>query len=130
VADLDYTPYGQAYTANDTIGITHRFTGHDWDATDNLYFAPYRSYNPQLARWMSRDPLGMVDGPNPYVYVSGTPTYRKDALGLWWHHPQETLPTPPGDPLSPCNVGFMACMGAGISGRQCTNCLRRCQGQG
>jgi RHS repeat-associated protein len=64
--------FGQTYAANDTVGITHRYTGHDWDATANLYFAPYRFYNPQLARWMSRDPLGMVDGPNVYAYVVGT----------------------------------------------------------
>ena len=85
VAEVDYTPYGQAYTANDTIGVTHRYTGHDWDASANLYFAPYRFYNPQLARWMSRDPLGMVDGPNLYAYVSGRPITYVDPDGrLGW----------------------------------------------
>jgi RHS repeat-associated protein len=48
----------------------------------NLYFAPYRYYNPQLARWMSRDPLGMVDGPNVYAYVKGMPVAYTDPLGL------------------------------------------------
>jgi RHS repeat-associated protein len=78
VAELDY---GQAYTANDTVGITHRYTGHDWDATAALYFAPYRFYNPQLARWMSRDPLGMVDGPNVYAYVRLNPINAMDREG-------------------------------------------------
>jgi RHS repeat-associated protein len=81
-AVFDYTPYGQAYAENDTVGITHRYTGHDWDATANLYFAPYRFYNPQLARWMSRDPLGMVDGPNVYKYVRGNPIRKRDPLGM------------------------------------------------
>jgi RHS repeat-associated protein len=80
-AEFDYTPYGQSYAANDTIGITHRYTGHDWDATANLYFAPYRFYNPQLARWMSRDPLGMVDGPNVYLYSTGEPIAHLDPSG-------------------------------------------------
>jgi RHS repeat-associated protein len=48
----------------------------------NLYFAPYRYYNPQLARWMSRDPLGMVDGPNVYAYVRGNAVNNVDPLGL------------------------------------------------
>jgi RHS repeat-associated protein len=74
--------FGQAYAENDTVGITHRYTGHDWDATANLYFAPYRFYNPQLARWMSRDPLGMVDGPNEYAYVLGRPQSFADLSGL------------------------------------------------
>jgi RHS repeat-associated protein len=82
--------FGQAYAENDTIGITHRYTGHDWDATANLYFAPYRFYNPQLARWMSRDPLGMVDGPNVYAYVNGMPVGGIDPLGLYGMVPPGT----------------------------------------
>src|SRR5690606_23697274 len=81
VTELDFTPYGQAYTANDTIGITHRYTGHDWDSATALYFAPYRFYKPQIARWMSRDPLGMVDGPNVYQYVSYSPIVLVDLMG-------------------------------------------------
>jgi RHS repeat-associated protein len=81
VAGFDYTPYGQASAAHDTVDVTHRYTGHDWDATANLYFAPYRFYNPQLARWMTRDPLGMVDGPNVYAYVRSQPTQLIDPLG-------------------------------------------------
>ena len=81
-AEFDYTPYGQAYTANDTVGITHRYTGHDWDSAAALYFAPYRFYNPKIARWMSRDPLGMVDGPNIYAYVNTNPITLVDPLGL------------------------------------------------
>lgn len=82
VAELNYTPYGEACTSHDTIGITHRYTGHHWDATAALYFAPYRFYSPQIARWMSRDPLGMVDGPNVLSYVLGNPIRLVDRLGL------------------------------------------------
>lgn len=45
------------------------------------YYAPYRMYGPNSARWMTRDPLGMVDGPNEYGYVGGNPTTDNDILG-------------------------------------------------
>jgi RHS repeat-associated protein len=82
----------------------------------NLYFAPYRFYNPQLARWMSRDPLGMVDGPNVYAYVVGNPLSRIDPLGLqgqWcviivnghelYRGPCDRLPT---DDLVKCQLDY------------------------
>src|SRR5262249_34198931 len=35
-----------------------------------------------LARWTSPDPLGLVDGPNLYVYVRNNPVRRSDPNGL------------------------------------------------
>ena len=80
-----FTPYGsvqsQSGAALDTLGGT--FTGKPWDSTAQLYYFPYRYYSPTMARWTSRDPLGMVDGPNMYGYVRGNPMNRVDPLGLW-----------------------------------------------
>jgi len=83
-AAYDYTPYGLVYGhAGDLDATTHLYTGHEWDAQAGLYYAPYRYYNPFTARWMKRDPLGMVDGPNVYGYVTGSPIGQADRLGLW-----------------------------------------------
>ena len=46
-----------------------------------MYYAPYRYYTPATARWLTRDPLGMADGPNVYAYVKGSPTVRTDPSG-------------------------------------------------
>ena len=40
------------------------FTGQQWVGGPGLYYAPERYYSPFLASWTTRDPLGMVDGPN------------------------------------------------------------------
>ena len=81
-AGLEHTPYGELYASSGSISsITRRYTGHDWDAAAGLYYAPYRYYSPRLARWISRDPLGMVDGPNVYEYVQSTPVQNVDLLG-------------------------------------------------
>jgi RHS repeat-associated protein len=78
----EYQPYGDLYASTGS-GTTHLYTGHAWDATSNLYFAPYRYYNPNTARWMKRDPAGMVDGPNLYAYVGGNPVMALDATGMF-----------------------------------------------
>jgi len=81
-AALEYTPYGEVYASNgSTSDITRRYTGHDWDDAAELYYAPYRYYAPGLARWISRDPQGMVDGPNVYGYVGVNPIMHMDLLG-------------------------------------------------
>ncbi|MFP4172981.1 MAG: RHS repeat-associated core domain-containing protein [Candidatus Hydrogenedentota bacterium] len=45
------------------------FTGHQWDGGSGLYYAPHRYYSPFQARWTTRDPLGMADGPRAAVMV-------------------------------------------------------------
>ena len=77
----EYTPYGRAYWTS-APAISHMYTGHMWDGTAQLYYAPYRYYSPATARWTTRDPLGMVDGPNMYAYVKGNPVRYVDPQGL------------------------------------------------
>ncbi|MFM1918558.1 MAG: hypothetical protein RLZZ303_192 [Candidatus Hydrogenedentota bacterium] len=80
VARIEFTPYGTPLT---TAGqdMDLGFTGHKWDAETGSFYAPYRYYSPASARWASRDPLGMVDGPNVYGYVTNQPTRMIDPLG-------------------------------------------------
>ena len=41
-------------------------------------------YSPPTSRWLTRDPLGMVDGPNLYGYVGDSPIHRLDVGGGSW----------------------------------------------
>ena len=77
----EYTPYGRTYWTSGPA-ISHKYTGHMGDSTAQLYYAPYRYYSPATARWITRDPLGMIDGPNMYAYVTGNPVTGIDSLGL------------------------------------------------
>ncbi len=68
----EYTPYGEVYASSGSValgGLAAAFTGKPWDAAAQMYYFPYRWYSPSAARWLTRDPLGMVDGPNVYAYV-------------------------------------------------------------
>jgi len=84
LGQYEYTPYGEIY-AESGASIPWKYTGHMWDDTADLYYAPFRYYNPTLARWTTRDPLGMIDGPNVYAYGKGNPAAGADPLGttMW-----------------------------------------------
>ena len=85
LGSYEYTPYGSTYAATGASIATlgGAFTGKPWDPTAQLYCFPYRYYSPGLARWPTRDPLGMIDGPNVYVYASSDPLMSVDSLGLY-----------------------------------------------
>jgi len=78
--DYEYTPYGQSWHAGGAT-TDHQFTGKYHDTKADLYYFPYRHYNPSLARWTTPDPLGMVDGPNMYSYVRNNPANLFDPDG-------------------------------------------------
>jgi len=82
VARVEYEPYGtKAATLGDVPGVL--FTGKPWDEDMQMYAFPYRYYSPDSSRWLTRDPLGMVDGPNMYAYLVNDPINMIDELGLY-----------------------------------------------
>ena len=83
IASYDYTPYGAFTRKQGPEDITALYTGHDWDPDARLYYAPFRFLSPDTARWMNRDPYGMVDGPNMFAYVIGNPIRYVDPTGLF-----------------------------------------------
>ncbi|MEX3774929.1 RHS repeat domain-containing protein [Pseudomonas sp. MYb118] len=59
---------------------TNRYSGKERDAT-GLYYYGHRYYAPWLLRWLSADPLGMVDGPNVYLAFKNNPIKFIDSEG-------------------------------------------------
>lgn len=59
------------------------FAGQPFDAETGFYCFPYRYYAPDIGRFLSPDPLGYVDGVNPYAYVRNDPVNVVDPLGLY-----------------------------------------------
>ncbi|MEV6677650.1 putative T7SS-secreted protein [Streptomyces erythrochromogenes] len=58
-----------------------RFPGQYFDAESGLHYNYFRTYDPEAARYLSPDPLGLRPAPNPVAYV-GNPLTRFDLLGL------------------------------------------------
>ena len=81
-----------------TLVVPLRFPGQYFDRETSLAYNVFRDYDPTIGRYVRSDPIGLVAGLNPYLYVRGSPLTHVDPLGL------ETV-TGWGCYLS-CMVGF------------------------
>jgi len=82
VASFDFDPYGNLMkSAGTTTSTDFRYAGTFYHATSGLYLTWNRVYDPSSARWLSRDPIAELAGPNLYAYVLGNPVRYADPLG-------------------------------------------------
>ncbi|MFF3986140.1 DUF6531 domain-containing protein [Streptomyces sp. NPDC001797] len=58
-----------------------RFPGQYFDPETGLHYNYFRTYDPETARYLSPDPLGLAPAPNPVTYVPNPHTWI-DPLGL------------------------------------------------
>jgi len=62
------------------------FNGQIWDSETRFYYYRNRCYDPQIGRFISRDPLGIWGDPtnlgNSYTYVGNNPWSYTDPYGL------------------------------------------------
>ncbi|MGL5861374.1 MAG: SpvB/TcaC N-terminal domain-containing protein [Phycicoccus sp.] len=77
----EFTPYGET-SFGSFARKRYRFTGKERDEESGLNYHSARYYAPALARWVSADPAGPIDGTNPYRYCRSDPVNRTDPGGL------------------------------------------------
>lgn len=85
-----YNPFGKIIdvAAADRKGEAGRFAldlrlpGQVEDSETGLYYNARRYYDPQRGRYLTPDPLGTPDGPDPYAYVGNNPLRYIDPSGL------------------------------------------------
>jgi RHS repeat-associated protein len=58
------------------------FTGHYVHPATGLALAPFRAYDAEIGKWISRDPIGEAGGVNLYGYVGNNPVNYADSSGL------------------------------------------------
>jgi RHS repeat-associated protein len=78
----DYDSWGIRTKLSGSIELSTGYTGHFQYISLGLIAAPYRFYDPEYGRWISRDPIGEEGGINLYGYVSNLPIDFTDPLGL------------------------------------------------
>lgn len=79
---ISYDAWGGANHSNATQVSTFTYTGHFAHLPSGLVLAPFRAYDPEIGRWISRDPIGEMGGRNLYGYVLSKPLTHTDPLGL------------------------------------------------
>jgi RHS repeat-associated protein len=97
-ASYRYDPFGNLISSSGGLATlnVYRFSSKEIHVNSGMYYYLYRFYDPNLQRWINRDPLGepgfellrrggpeaFGDGPNLYHFVKNNPEARIDAIGL------------------------------------------------
>jgi len=62
----------------------YRFSSKEFEPYTGIYYYGYRFYQPNLQRWLNRDPTGEAGGINLYGFVGNDPIKFSDPNGLTW----------------------------------------------
>jgi RHS repeat-associated protein len=104
-ASYKYDPYGNTITSSGTNATAnvYRFSSKEVHVNSGMYYYGYRFYDPNLQRWLNRDPYGemgaevlhhhsdeevrkyselLPEGHNLYTFVRNNPVSYKDLWGL------------------------------------------------
>jgi len=84
-------PFGRIEKILESTASDFQYAGYYQHGRSGLDLALLRQYSPFQARWISRDPIGELEGANLFCYVSNHPTMLTDPTGL-------------GDFCKPCNA--------------------------
>ena len=93
-ARYDYDPFGRRTLLAGDVEADFGLAGMFWSPEAELAVTRFRIYDPELGRWLSRDPLGMAEarqGPNLYAYVANNPLNLVDPLGLCCEKEEKAL---------------------------------------
>ena len=93
VASYKYDPYGRTISSSGSLASAnvYRFSSKEIHPESGMYYYLYRFYDPNVQRWLNRDPLlERPDGPfieerpngNDYTYCVNAPVSRLDPFGL------------------------------------------------
>lgn len=83
------TLWGATAWATDSSTYTPlRFPGQYYDPESGLHYNYFRHYDPETARYLTPDPLGLAPAPNPATYVRN-PNIWIDPLGLAPGYPEK-----------------------------------------
>src|SRR6058998_1362990 len=86
-------PFGNTVssTGSEAVRNRYRFSSKEIHANSGMYYYLYRFYDPNLQRWINRDPIQELGGLNLYAFLQNAPTTVVDPFGL-----EGKLPTDPG----------------------------------
>ncbi len=76
-----YDAFGNVISQSGSVTNSNKFLTKQMDASGLVYFGA-RYYGPVAGRFITQDPMGMVDGPNLYTYCCNDPVNCKDLWGL------------------------------------------------
>ena len=84
MASYTYDPYGNIISKSGPMADAnlYRFASQEINPTAGIYAYLFRFYDPNLQRWLTKDPIGLRGGRNVFAFVGNNPINRIDPLGL------------------------------------------------
>ncbi len=84
VAQYTYDPFGNVLTTSGPLASAnrYRFSSKEWNDNTGLYYYGYRFYDPNLQRWLNRDPIDEDGGINLYRFTENNSIGFADPYGL------------------------------------------------
>jgi len=82
VKEIEYDEFGNITTETGTYSIPFGFAGGLQDRDTGLIHFGARWYDPEVGRWISKEPLGFEGSMNFYSYCDGDPVNYVDVTGL------------------------------------------------
>lgn len=77
-----YTPFGRAVVATSSVVVNPlRESNQYYDRESGLHYNEQRFYDPELGRYLRKDPIGFAGGINLYAYVQNNPARWIDPTG-------------------------------------------------
>lgn len=108
--DLRANAFGQTEVSGEPLPL--RFAGQTEDDETGGYYNLFRSFDAYTGRYLSMDPLGIVDGENVFLYSKGAPMVSVDPLGLCQISGQFVIfPKSSNVKIDICTSGFPSCLG-------------------
>ena len=83
VAAYKCDPFGNLISSSGTLADAnvYRFSSKEQHLNSGMYYYGFRFYDPNLQRWINRDPIGEDGGPNLYAFVENSPLDLVDPWG-------------------------------------------------
>jgi Rhs family protein len=82
VQTYDYDTFGNVASQTGSLTQAYKYKTKEASEDTGLIFFGARYYNLLIGRFITPDPLGMVDGPNLYAYCNSDPIDLVDPWGL------------------------------------------------
>ncbi len=85
VAKYLYDAFGNTLSASGLLANAnvYRFSSKEWHPNSGLTYYLYRCYDPNLQRWLNKDPTGELGGINLYAFCDSDPINNFDSDGQW-----------------------------------------------
>jgi len=101
VAAYRYDPFGNTISSSGSLSAAnvYRFSSKEIHVNSGMYYYLYRFYDPNLQRWINRDPIQEHGGVNTYSFCMNSTLNLVDPLGLKQGWYQQTLILPDGTPF-------------------------------